>query len=84
MNQMHAVYPDYAFASHKGYATALHRRLLAQHGPCPLHRRSFAPVGTLWDTEDGWQRDFAGLDADERDFDLELDSDADFGPIPER
>jgi ribonuclease HII len=41
MNQMHAIYPEYDFASHKGYATAVHRRLLAQHGPCPLHRRSF-------------------------------------------
>lgn len=44
MNEMHAIYPKYAFSSHKGYATALHRRLLAEHGPCPLHRRSFAPV----------------------------------------
>jgi ribonuclease HII len=44
MLEMHAVYPQYAFASHKGYATALHRRRLAEHGPCPLHRRSFAPV----------------------------------------
>jgi ribonuclease HII len=42
MYQMHALYPEYDFARHKGYATALHRRLLAQHGPCPLHRRSFA------------------------------------------
>ena len=45
MNQMHAVYPQYDFSRHKGYATALHRRLLVEHGPCPLHRRSFAPVG---------------------------------------
>jgi ribonuclease HII len=45
MNQMHMVYPEYAFACHKGYATALHRELLAVHGPCPLHRRSFSPVG---------------------------------------
>jgi ribonuclease HII len=45
MTAMHAVYPEYDFARHKGYATALHRRRLAQHGPCPLHRRSFAPVG---------------------------------------
>ena len=44
MNQMHAVYPEYDFARHKGYATAFHRRMLAAHGPCPLHRRSFAPV----------------------------------------
>ena len=44
MNEMHAVYPEYDFARHKGYATAFHRRMLAAHGPCPLHRRSFAPV----------------------------------------
>ena len=47
MDQMDTVYPQYAFACHKGYATAQHRRLLAVHGPCPLHRRSFAPVETL-------------------------------------
>lgn len=51
MNQMHAVYPQYAFSSHKGYGTALHRQLLAEYGPCPLHRRSFAPVGSLLDAE---------------------------------
>jgi ribonuclease HII len=44
MNQMHEIYPEYDFARHKGYPTALHRRLLLEHGPCPLHRRSFAPV----------------------------------------
>lgn len=49
MNQMHALYPEYAFASHKGYATPLHRHMLAQHGPCPLHRRSFAPVGAFFE-----------------------------------
>ena len=43
MLRMHALYPQYEFASHKGYATVAHRRLLAQWGPCPLHRRSFAP-----------------------------------------
>ena len=55
MNQMHSVYPEYAFASHKGYATVLHRQLLAEHGPCPLHRRSFAPVGSWRDPEAEWQ-----------------------------
>ena len=44
MNQMHVIYPDYGFCRHKGYATALHRRRLLEFGPCPLHRRSFAPV----------------------------------------
>ena len=44
MCQMHTIYPAYEFADHKGYATEDHRRLLALHGPCPLHRRSFEPV----------------------------------------
>ena len=44
MERMHALYPHYGFAGHKGYPTAAHRRSLAAHGPCPLHRRSFAKV----------------------------------------
>jgi len=44
MDQMDTVYPAYCFASHKGYATRNHQRLLTLHGPCPLHRRSFEPV----------------------------------------
>jgi ribonuclease HII len=42
--ELHLRYPHYGLASHKGYATPEHRRALAEHGPCPLHRRSFAPV----------------------------------------
>lgn len=37
-------WPAYGFAVHKGYPTAAHLRALARHGPCPIHRRSFAPV----------------------------------------
>jgi ribonuclease HII len=37
-------YPQYGFAQHKGYATPEHRSALSRHGPCPAHRRSFAPV----------------------------------------
>jgi ribonuclease HII len=44
MDQMDTIYPAYCFASHKGYATPAHQRLLTLHGPCPLHRRSFEPV----------------------------------------
>jgi ribonuclease HII len=44
MNHMDTLYPSYAFASHKGYCTKAHQQLLELHGPCPLHRRSFAPV----------------------------------------
>jgi len=37
-------YPEYGFKRHKGYPTREHREALLQHGPCPFHRRSFAPV----------------------------------------
>jgi ribonuclease HII len=40
----HAAYPAYGFDRHKGYGTADHLQALREHGPCPLHRRSFAPV----------------------------------------
>jgi ribonuclease HII len=76
MNQMHAVYPEYAFASHKGYATALHRERLAEYGPCPLHRRSFAPVGSLLDIEVEWDEqrelEFEWLDPQGPDLDVEV------------
>ncbi|MBB5057557.1 ribonuclease HII [Granulicella aggregans] len=44
MRELHEVHPQYGLASHKGYATPEHRRALKEHGPCPLHRRTFAPV----------------------------------------
>ena len=44
MNHMDTLYPAYSFATHKGYGTPDHQRLLELHGPCPLHRRSFAPL----------------------------------------
>lgn len=37
-------YPQYGFAGHKGYPTATHVAALMQHGPCIIHRRSYAPV----------------------------------------
>ncbi len=44
MLALHADWPDYGFARHKGYPTADHLVALQRHGPCPAHRRSFAPV----------------------------------------
>ncbi|MEN9630911.1 MAG: hypothetical protein RJA10_4139 [Pseudomonadota bacterium] len=41
---LHQRYPDYGFDGHKGYPTAVHLQALRKHGPCPEHRRSFAPV----------------------------------------
>ena len=40
-------FPQYGFEQHKGYGTAQHLAALEKHGPCPLHRRSFAPVAQL-------------------------------------
>ena len=39
-----AQFPEYEFARHKGYGTALHLERLRKHGPCEIHRRSFQPV----------------------------------------
>lgn len=42
--ELDAQYPHYGFAQHKGYGTANHLAALRRHGPCPVHRRTFAPV----------------------------------------
>jgi ribonuclease HII len=47
MEEYDATYPGYGFARHKGYATAEHVAALANLGPTPIHRRSFAPL-RLW------------------------------------
>jgi ribonuclease HII len=44
---LHEAYPQYEFNRHKGYGTALHMAKLKEWGPCPAHRRSFAPVRVL-------------------------------------
>lgn len=44
MVEYHKLFPEYGFAKHKGYPTESHRRVLSQIGPCPIHRRSYAPV----------------------------------------
>ena len=44
MEEMDKKYPQYQFAKHKGYPTALHRELIIKHGPCPIHRKSFKRV----------------------------------------
>jgi ribonuclease HII len=55
MLECHRLYPQYGFDAHKGYLTAAHRAALKAHGPCPLHRKSYAPVREL----------LAGCNADE-------------------
>ncbi|MDQ7002216.1 MAG: ribonuclease HII [Ghiorsea sp.] len=40
-------YPEYQFAKHKGYGTKIHMDALKQHGVCPIHRKTFAPIAKL-------------------------------------
>lgn len=44
MLALHSLYPEYGFDRHKGYPTKVHREVLNTLGPCPAHRRSYAPV----------------------------------------
>jgi len=47
MREAAELYPEYGFERHKGYGTKAHLEALLKHGPCPIHRRSFAPVAQL-------------------------------------
>ncbi len=44
MERLELLYPGYGLALHKGYCTRQHRQAVAELGPTPIHRRSFAPV----------------------------------------
>jgi len=41
MREYDEVYPEYGFAKHKGYGTAMHIQAIKQHGPCSIHRKTF-------------------------------------------
>jgi ribonuclease HII len=47
MRELHARWPHYGFDRHKGYPSPVHLDALKAHGPCPEHRRSYAPVRAL-------------------------------------
>lgn len=49
MARLADIYPQYGFDRHAGYPTEEHLRALAEHGPCPEHRRGFGPVKRLLD-----------------------------------
>lgn len=49
MRELDARYPGYGFRQHMGYGTAAHLEALERLGPCPAHRRSFAPVKRFLD-----------------------------------
>jgi len=48
MTELDKQYPQYSFAKHKGYGTKLHLVKIQEHGPCPIHRFSFAPLKELF------------------------------------
>jgi len=47
MVDFHSQWPVYGFRNNKGYLSEIHRNALAHHGPCPIHRRTFAPVSQM-------------------------------------
>lgn len=47
MRDLHQQYPLYGFDLHKGYLTKTHHNQIKKHGPCPVHRMSFAPLKFL-------------------------------------
>lgn len=49
MHEYHLIYPEYHFDRHMGYPTALHLEKLRQHGPCPIHRKSYGPVKKIFE-----------------------------------
>jgi len=48
MLQFHQEWPQYGFDKHKGYATRTHLQAIQEHGPCPIHRKSFEPIKSLF------------------------------------
>ncbi len=44
MDELHVRYPEYGFNRHRGYPTKAHKAAIAQHGLCPVHRRTFKGV----------------------------------------
>lgn len=50
MIELDAQYPAYGFARHKGYNAPIHQQALRDHGPCPAHRPSWAPIRALLET----------------------------------
>ncbi|KAB7762298.1 ribonuclease HII [Xanthomonas maliensis] len=57
MHRLHAEHPHYRFDLHKGYSTPAHLAALRTHGPCPQHRRSFAPVRLALESRDSGGRE---------------------------
>jgi ribonuclease HII len=62
MSEMHEDFPVYDFATHKGYVTREHQAALAEHGPCPQHRRRFVNVRRVAQPHEVYELDENGWD----------------------
>ncbi|MFM8152328.1 MAG: ribonuclease HII, partial [Polynucleobacter victoriensis] len=51
MQVLHEAYPMYGFNQHMGYPTPMHFDALKEFGPCPAHRKTFAPVREVMETK---------------------------------
>ena len=51
MLKYHEIYPLYGFDVHMGYLTPLHLSALEKYGPCPVHRKSYAPIRALLESK---------------------------------
>ncbi len=51
MEKMDIKYPNYGFKRHKGYGTKAHFEALEKYGPCPIHRKTFAPVSKYYNKQ---------------------------------
>ena len=51
MQVLHEAYPMYGFNQHMGYPTPVHFDALKEFGPCPAHRKTFAPVREVMETK---------------------------------
>ena len=53
MVELDGLYPGYGFVAHKGYGAPAHMAALRALGPCPQHRRTWAPIRDLFETDEG-------------------------------
>ena len=57
-------WPQYGFKKHKGYPTKAHVMAIYEHGPCPIHRMTFAPLKTMYPRDEGAAADKKGKSKD--------------------
>lgn len=62
MCEYDVIYPQYGFSNHKGYGSGEHLKNLKEYGACAIHRRSFAPVRDVVQSDDGGPQEWVQRD----------------------